>query len=98
MLKQDGIYRHLCQNIGENRSEFQVNSGHHFYNYSQAKYGILLNGSVFSIGGDTGKCLEQESKLGLAFTAGLVTMGLLSFPLGWIFDLFGLWLIRCVAW
>ena len=41
-------------------------------------------------------CSEQPSRFNLAFTLGMATMGLTSFPVGVLFDRMGLFVTRAL--
>ena len=94
VLKQDGVYGHLCQNHSSS-TDGQTNV---VFNSSETEFLTMQGKNSTYLGRSQDVCAAQDGQLGLAFTIGLVMLGALAFPLGWMFDRFGLLVMRCLSW
>ncbi len=85
VFKVDGIFNHLC--VSNNYTDG--------LNTSTLDFSASGNESITEAQLD---CAPQDSMLNLAYTMGLACNGILSFPLGWIFDKAGMRTTRILAW
>ena len=82
VLQADGIYTHLCEPHGDNTTNSSLVGSDNIINLNAS----MVNG-----------CDAQARQFSLAFTTGLVGLGLASFPAGDLFDKFGLLIIRLLC-
>ena len=82
VLKKDGIFSQLCR---------ETNTSHYLNNKSE----YPANGSMLHT--ETVGCAEQDSMLASVYTVTSAVFGIISFPMGWIFDMLGLRITRLGA-